>query len=246
MRIISTVPSQTELLADLGLDKEVVGITKFCVHPQTWFRSKSRIGGTKSLDIEKIIGLNPSLIIANKEENVKDQITQLMDHCAVHVTDIQSPTDNLDLIKEIGGLTDRRMTAVRLQRELRSSLDAIIPASGIRAAYLIWKDPYMTVGRDTYISATMELCGLHNIYHDHTRYPEFSLEELKKKNPEVILLSSEPFPFKSKHLDLIQKKIPDAHVCLVDGEAFSWYGTRLIKQQPYLNKLISSLTSAVS
>jgi len=243
-RIISTVPSQTELLADLGLDEEVVGITKFCVHPDTWYKSKTRIGGTKTLDLQKIKALSPDLIIANKEENVKEQILELADNCEVYVSDIKSPKDNLQLIKDLGEATGTRMTALRLATELRQSLESLKAMDEKSAAYLIWKDPYMSVGNDTYIHAMMQHCGLSNCFSEQTRYPTTSIEQLKTINPDLILLSSEPYPFKEKHMEALSKELPDSKIFLVDGEVFSWYGTRLIKKADYLRDLLKQMNQA--
>jgi len=185
------------------------------------------------LNIAQIKKLSPDLIIANKEENVKEQIEALQQFTEVLVTDIKTPEDNLDLISHIGELTNKRLTALSVTSTL-----------SISAAYLIWKEPYMTVGSDTYIHALMKKCGLQNIYGHKTRYPETTFIELKKLQPKLILLSSEPYPFKEKHIKAIETAIPEAKVILVDGEAFSWYGTRLIKTVPYLTELISSIIEA--
>lgn len=241
MRIISTVPSQTELLADLGLEKEVVGITKFCVHPESWFRSKTRIGGTKNLNIEKIISLKPDLVIANKEENVKEQIEALAEVAEIHVSEVKTIEDNLELIMTIGTLTGKRMTALRLRQELSEVMDALSYNTTRSAAYLIWRDPWMTVGNETFIHNLMQKCGLQNIFSLESRYPETTLLELRHLNPEVVLLSSEPFPFKQKHLEELQTHLPDSKICLVDGEAFSWYGTRLLRKSNYLNSFMAQL-----
>lgn len=241
MRIISTVPSQTELLADLGLDDEVIGITKFCVHPTRWFQSKTRIGGTKTLNLDKIKSLKPDLIIANKEENIKEQIEDLNNISEVFVSDIKSHSDNLDLIKALGELTGRRMTALRLAQELDEVIQSIKQLEQQSAAYLIWQDPYMTAGGDTYIHSMLERCGLQNVFKDQNRYPVTSLADLKEKKPDHILLSSEPFPFKDKQLQEIQEALPESIVSLVDGEIFSWYGTRLIKKVGQLNLLLGEL-----
>lgn len=242
-RIISTVPSQTELLYDLGLDEAVIGITKFCVHPQSWFINKTRIGGTKTLDIEKIKSLNPDLIIANKEENVKEQIEALSEYCEVYVSNIKTPEDNLQLIKDIGNKTGSRLSALRLASELNEAISLLNPFSPpLSTAYLIWRDPYMTVGHDTYIHAMMQKCGLRNCFGNQSRYPETTIENLIELNPELILLSSEPYPFKVKHIEELQLHLPDSRFYLVDGEAFSWYGTRLIKTVDYLNRFLNDLS----
>lgn len=244
MKIISVVPSITELLFDLGLDNQVIGITKFCVHPEVWFRNKTRIGGTKTLDIEKILSLEPDLVIANKEENVKEQIEALQQHTEVYVSDIKSPHDNLTLIQDLGKLTDTRMSAIRLEQELKTAIDSIIRLeSPMTCTYVIWQKPYMTVGNDTYIHSMMALCGLANSFADKTRYPEFAIEELQKDSPDVILLSSEPFPFKDSHKEFFQSQFPNSAISLADGETFSWYGSRLIKKIDYLNNLMKELSA---
>ena len=242
MRIISTVPSITELLFDLGLEDEVVGITKFCVHPNSWYKSKPRVGGTKNLNVQKIIELNPDLIIANKEENVKDQIDQLSSHSVVKLTDIKSVDDNLKLISDIASLTNRIQEGDELIKRHKATLSKIKKPNSLRSAiYLIWEDPLMTVGGDTYINSVMELCGLDNLLGDTHRYPSLDLSKLKSLQPEVLLLSSEPYPFRDKHLAYFQSELPNTNVVLVDGEVFSWYGTRLIKKSDYLIEFMKSI-----
>lgn len=237
MKIISTVPSQTELLFDLGLDNEVVGITKFCIHPQEWYKSKVRIGGTKTLNIEKILKLNPDLIIANKEENTKEQIELLQDHTIVFVSDIKTLSDNYSLIEKIGDLTNRNQEATNLITKTKSALDFQPTSKNKKAVYLIWKEPYMTVGSDTFINDVLNKCGFKNLFDNQTRYPQTNLDEITKLKPEYILLSSEPYPFKDKHIEEISKTIQNCKVILVDGEAFSWYGSRLLKKSEYLKEV---------
>ena len=234
MRIVSTVPSITELLYSLGLDEEVVAITKFCVHPDKWYRSKARIGGTKTLDVDKILGLKPDLILANKEENVKEQVETLQSHVTVSVTEIKTVADSLQLVLDIGKLVNRVDEADLIYNHLSKILDQINRPIQQTAAYIIWNDPVMSVGKDTYIHAMMEHCGLANVFGDQTRYPSTSLEELALLSPDVILLSSEPFPFKDKHIVAYQAAVPSAEVRLFEGEAFSWYGSRLLALERYL------------
>jgi len=180
------VPSITELLYDLDLENEVVGITKFCIHPTHWFRTKERIGGTKTLDLAKIKKLAPTLVICNKEENVKDQIEEIKTFSEVLVTDIKSPEDNLQLITTLGEVTDRRMTAIRIRSELESALNSLEPSKELSAVYLIWQDPYMTVGHDTYIHSLMKKCGFKNLFSHMKRYPETTLVKITKLNPDVM------------------------------------------------------------
>ena len=243
MRIISTVPSQTELLADLSLEKEVVGITKFCVHPDSWYRNKTRIGGTKNLNIDKIRELRPDLVIANKEENVKDQIEELSRFAKVLVTEIKTPDDNLRLITDLGQATNRIKEADQLKTQLASCLKSIRSIKSQTVIYLIWSDPYMTVGGDTYINAMLDTCGLKNVFREQLRYPQLTISELQEAGPDLLFLSSEPFPFKEKHLLAFQKSLPKTKIHLVDGEIFSWYGTRLIKVKTHLDQLLKTIST---
>ena len=241
-RIISLVPSQTELLFDLGLDEEVKAITKFCIHPIDWYKNKIRIGGTKSLKIDIIKKINPDLIIANKEENVKEQVEELAKTFNVFVTDINNLHDALEMIKNIGTLTAKTVKAAaianKIQKGFNTLSEAILTKRKIKASYLIWKNPYMAVGGNTFINDMMQYCGLENIFTDVERYPEISLQDLKSSKPEeqqceLVLLSSEPYPFKEKHLSEIKSELPLIKIILVDGEMFSWYGSRLLKAAEY-------------
>ncbi|MEP7165989.1 MAG: helical backbone metal receptor [Ferruginibacter sp.] len=244
-RIISLVPSQTELLHYLGLEDETIAITKFCVHPEAWFRNKTRIGGTKAIDIEKIRTLNPDLIIANKEENVKEQVEMLAEDFPVCVTDVNNLTDAYRVINDIGILTNRQKAASELVDIINMRFDPLIQTANtknrIPVAYLIWKDPYMTIGGDTFISSMLETVGLRNIFADQTRYPEITVAQLKTRNCELILLSSEPYPFKQKHINELQKELPGTRIILADGEMFSWYGSRLLLAPDYFMTLMSEL-----
>ncbi|MBL7890243.1 MAG: ABC transporter substrate-binding protein [Bacteroidia bacterium] len=240
-RIISLVPSQTELLYDLGLRDEVVGITKFCIHPDEWFRSKVRVGGTKKIDFEKIKELQPDLIIGNKEENDQGLIEELMKLYPVWISDIYTLKDAYDMITRVGTLVGKQQEATFLKLQIESQFNQFIQSnvpSNKKTAYFIWNDPYMVAGANTFINEVLKLNGLENIFADKdSRYPEVSAEELKKLQPELILLSSEPYPFKQKHMDELQLICPSAKILLVDGELFSWYGSRLLKIPEYLKDL---------
>ena len=235
MRIVSLVPSITELLSDLQLEKEVVGITKFCVHPNIWYRNKKRIGGTKTLHLEVIEYLEPDLIIANKEENTKEQIEVLAKNYNVLVTEIRSLADNVNLIKLLGEKTKREHEALSLIKQFEAAFGQTQKKRNKSAAYLIWQDPIMTIGGDTYIHNVMEHIGLYNIFGERFRYPDTTIKELRQLSPQMILLSSEPYPFKQKHVEHFKNELPDTDVRLVDGEAFSWYGTRFIRKAEYLS-----------
>ena len=227
-RIISLVPSQTELLFDLGLNNEVIGITKFCVHPAEWFRSKTRVGGTKQLKMDIIHQLQPGLIIANKEENVKEQIEELEKHYPVWVSDVNNLEDAYEMIEQTGLITNKQQIAHEIISRIKENF-ARLPAqdSKLRTAYFIWQNPYMTVGGDTFIHSMLEAAGFNNIYADKKRYPELSIDELQAADCQLLLLSSEPFPFTQKHIDQLQPLLPATKIILVDGEMFSWYGSRL-------------------
>jgi ABC-type Fe3+-hydroxamate transport system substrate-binding protein len=242
-RIISLVPSQTELLYDLDLRDEVVGITKFCVHPAEWFRSKTRIGGTKQLHIDKIHQLKPDLIIANKEENVKDQVEELALHYPVWISDVNDLTGVYEMIRQVGAMTGKSNKAGLIVNNIKDSFTALTTNdSRPTTIYLIWRDPYMTVGGDTFIHAMMDIAGFENVYGDHTRYPEIAIEDIRAKNPKLLLLSSEPFPFKQKHIEELQLHLPNTLIILVDGEMFSWYGSRLLKAATYFKDLNKTTT----
>ncbi|MEW6467896.1 MAG: helical backbone metal receptor [Bacteroidota bacterium] len=240
-RIVSLVPSQTELLHDLGLENEVVGITKFCIHPETWYRSKTRVGGTKKLDLEKIRALQPDLIIGNKEENEEGQVRALMQEYRVWMSDIRTLDEACGMIRSIGSITGREKEADRMVSSIRKGFSDLVPDTRkLRTAYLIWNDPIMVAAKGTFIDDLLSRCGLENVF-SASRYPETSEEELKERAPELILLSSEPFPFKEKHVTRFAQLCPGSKVVLADGEMFSWYGSRLLQAPPYLGGLLTQL-----
>jgi ABC-type Fe3+-hydroxamate transport system substrate-binding protein len=244
-RIISLVPSQTELLYDLVLEERVVGITKFCVHPEVWFRTKARIGGTKNLNIEKVLSLQPDLVIANKEENVKEQVEALAAKLPVWVSDVNNLEDAYEMIASIGSLTNTDPRATELITKIKAGFNELAanakPVAPMRCAYLIWKDPYMTAGGDTFINDMLFRCGLQNVFAHLTRYPSVTLPALQGANCQVVLLSSEPYPFKEKHIAEIEAALPGVKVLLVDGEMFSWYGSRLLLAPAYFSRFGASL-----
>lgn len=237
-RIISLVPSLTELLYDLNLEDEVVAITKFCIHPHEWFLTKPRIGGTKNLDIRRIRELRPDLIIANREENVKEQVGELAKDFRVWVSDINTIEEALFAIEQIGKLTGKHNDAISLISEIKNRFSRLQSSNPkVTICYLIWRNPYMTVGNDTFIHSMLKVAGFDNLFKDKIRYPEVALTDIADRNPNYILLSSEPFPFKEKHIAEIKEQIPSAEVLLVDGEMFSWYGSRMLKAPGYFLNL---------
>lgn len=246
-RIISLVPSQTELLFDLGLDEEVVGITKFCVHPKEKWRTKPRIGGTKQVDFEKIAALKPDLIIGNKEENDRRQIEQLQALYPVWMSDIVTLADAIWMIKTVGEMTGTAEKATALAHKISAAFQPKAQSQGpkITVAYLIWRNPWMAVGSGTFIDSMLAVGGFINVFAAKTRYPETSLEELAALSPQAVLLSSEPFPFREKHVEEIQQLCTSAIVKQVDGELFSWYGSRLLQAAPYFASLRNELAASL-
>lgn len=240
MKIVSLVPSITEALFDLGLtENEVIGRTKFCIHPQEKIKNVSVIGGTKNINIEKIIALQPDLIIANKEENVKEQVEVLMEDCKVMVTNIDTIEDNYYLLKNLGKLFGKEEKAQLYNLKIYDVLNQAKLDSPVKAAYLIWKNPYMTIGSDTFIHRILSEIGFQNIFKDKTRYPQITTEDLA--DADVIMLSSEPFPFKEKHIEELKAFYPDKKIMIVDGEAFSWYGTHIAKCENYFKELLTEI-----
>jgi ABC-type Fe3+-hydroxamate transport system substrate-binding protein len=236
-RIISLVPSQTELLADLGLSNEVVGITKFCVHPSEWKKTKTNVGGTKKFDFNLIRSLKPDLIIGNKEENYLEGIQMLSAQYPVWMSEIVTLTDALSMINKVGQITNMVSKASEIATGIESSFGKLNKLPPVRTVYLIWKKPWMAAAPGTFIHEMMQLSGLENCFTTQTRYPELNTEQLNRLNPALILLSSEPYPFKEKDIQELKELCPDAKIVLVDGEMFSWYGSRLLKFPAYLESL---------
>jgi ABC-type Fe3+-hydroxamate transport system substrate-binding protein len=333
MRIVSLVPSITELLSDLGLEEEVVGITKFCIHPEHWFRTKRRVGGTKTADVESILALRPDLVLANREENVREQIEALEDLVPVYISDVNDLTSALAMIREVGRLTGREERAAGLVESIRTGFEelkrpigvhakfsewlaadvAIPPRPGmpvgravgrpgagagaagagsagagpagagaagagaagagsagagpegwgagsqrpgsgagvdigrwaltepIPCAYFIWRNPWMVAGGDTFINDMLERAGFINVFRGLTRYPTIDADTLSASGCRLVLLSSEPYPFREKHVSEFRAVVPNARVWMVDGEMFSWYGSRMTYMPLYFNYLKSKL-----
>ncbi len=238
-RIVSLVPSQTELLVDLGLENALVGITKFCVHPSFLRETKTIVGGTKKVNYAKIIQLRPDIIICNKEENTKEMVIELEKIAPVWVSNIFTIDDNLKMIEQLGQLFDKEKKAWQIistiQAERDKFLKDVCKRPVKKAAYLIWKNPYLLAGKNTFINELLSLNRFENIISQPTsRYPETTIKQLQEAD--VILLSTEPYPFKQKDVvELIQ--ITKRKVVLVNGEFFSWYGSRLIKAFEYFKTI---------
>lgn len=243
-RIVSLVPSQTELLYDLGLEASIVGITKFCVHPNHLLKTKTIVGGTKQIKLEKIKALQPDIILCNKEENTKEIVETCKTICIVHVSDIENISDCIEMITQYGELFNVKNEALIITSTIKSNQkefkNFIALKPTLKAAYFIWKDPWMVAGNQTFINYMLALNNLKNVFANITRYPEVDIDNLPK-NLDLILLSSEPFPFKKEHVALLQKQYPKVKVIIVDGEYFSWYGSRVQTAFNYFKNLRLSL-----
>jgi ABC-type Fe3+-hydroxamate transport system substrate-binding protein len=236
-RIVSLVPSQTELLSDLGLNAEVVGVTRYCVHPTHWQHEKTIVGGTKNFDPEIIRRLNPDLILGNKEENAEAAIMQLRAEFPVWLSDIADLPAAFSMIEAVGHLTGTEAPARELIDTIKDAFSKMRKRSPLKVLYVIWKKPWMVAAKGTFIDSMLGIAGFENAASKHQRYPSLSESELRELKPDVVFLSSEPYPFNETHLDAITKIFPDAKAMLVDGEIFSWYGSRLLKAPDYINSL---------
>lgn len=230
-RIISLVPSQTELLFDLGLEKSIVGITQFCTEPTDRTKNKPKVGGTKYIKPEHIADLKPDLIIGNKEENDRDSILRLEKHYPVWMSDIYTTKDTSNMISTLAHLTNTQRIAKPILFRIAELTEQIqeLPHPLQPAAYLIWKNPWMAAGGKTFIHHMLDLAGFKNVWGETHRYPEFTLKQLAAINPAWVLLSSEPYHFRGSDQQAIQQILPEAKVLAVDGTLYSWYGSRIVK-----------------
>ncbi len=247
-RIVSLVPSQTELLCDLGLESNIVGVTKFCVHPYQLKSTKTIVGGTKKVHYEEIRLLRPDIIICNKEENTLEMVEKLREICPVWVTNIITIEDNFTMIADFGKLFNKRTEAQKwndkLAHALANFLEFVKDKPVRKAAYFIWKNPYMAVGSDNYINEMLKLNHFENIYESKSRYPEVEIKKIRLEgDPDLVFLSSEPYPFKGEDAFEIGRFTHHAKTIFVDGEMFSWYGSRMLKAFPYFRKLHERLGS---
>ncbi|GAA3585520.1 helical backbone metal receptor [Snuella lapsa] len=250
-RIISLVPSQTELLCDLGLADQIVGITKFCVHPCHLLSDKTIVGGTKQLHLDRIKALRPDIILCNKEENTREIVEACQSVCEVHVSDVYTIADSLELIGQYGVIFNKADNASSLINTIKAKWNTfenfVQDKPVLKVAYFIWKTPWMVAANNTFINYMLQLNKYENVYSRLERYPEVKLTDDmdKTKTVDYAFLSSEPYPFKEKHKDKLQVYWPDTKIVLVDGEMFSWYGSRLLRAFDYFKTLRVSLQKDV-
>ncbi len=237
-RIVSIIPSQSEFLWQIGVREQLVGITKFCIHPTKMYTTIERVGGTKKLNLAKIRALKPDLIIANKEENNKEEIELLQKEFNVWISDIYNFKDAFKMMKQLGIILNKVHETKKLINEIEISLKPIKHFFNLQSVtYFIWNKPYMLAANTTYINFILNYIGLKNAAQNLERYPEVTIEQLKKLNPQLVFLSSEPFPFKQKQVLELQQHLPNAKILIVDGEMFSWYGSRLSHLAEYIQRL---------
>jgi len=234
-RIISLVPSITELLFDLGLDEEIVGITNYCTLPEDKVRNRTKVGGVKQFNFQVIEDLRPDLIIGNREENYREGIYHLQEKYPVWMSDITTIKEALGMARGVGSIVNRSVAVEDLIRETIEGLDNLPDFPPLKTAYLIWKDPLMAAAGRTFINEMLKKCGFINIFNEKTRYPEIELNELTSAN--TILLSSEPYPFNDSDVEFFATSFPKSIVKKIDGKIFSWYGSHMRKAPGYFVNL---------
>ncbi len=234
-KVVSLVPSLTETIALLGAENKLAGVTRFCKYPEGIRKEKTVVGGTKDFDVEKIVQLKPDVVVAVKEENDKTRILALAEKLPVVVFDIVHPGDALEMIKTLGKLLGKEEGATRKVLEIQKDFDSLPePKQRYKCLYLVWKKPWMAAGGETFINEMLNMAGFENVVSE--RYPEVGEKEFAQA--EVVLLSSEPYPFNEKHRMELQQKYPDKKVMLVDGEMFSWYGIRMLEAADYFRRFL--------
>ena len=241
-RIVSLTPSITELLFDLGLSDEVVGVTRHCSYPEVKTRHKERVGEIKNPDLEKIRSLNPDLILGNKRENLKEVIADLRQDFPVWISDVNSIETACDMIRSIGDLVEKQPVAQwiagKIEERFRSlASEQVNQKMRRRAVCLVWRKPLMAAGAGTFTNSLLEITGLINAFSTVADYPETTEAEIRTLDTQLILLPTSPFPFNERNVLEMRAACPGASVVLVDGELFGWYGSRLLRTPDYLRAL---------
>lgn len=238
-KVVSLVPSVTETLIDIGLSGSIAARTKFCIHPKDTVSVIPKVGGTKNPKVDIIWDMKPDIIIANKEENRMEDIA-LLNAYPIYVSDIKNTSDVIHFLNDMQEIFPDS-SAKMVSRKIRNAMETMSEKPVLSVCYLIWRDPWMTIGNDTFIHYMLQKAGFNNVFSGDTRYPVIRSEDIISKSPDVVMLSSEPYPFKEKHIDEISQLLPDAKIILADGELFSWYGTRMLKFPEYVRKLQTHL-----
>jgi ABC-type Fe3+-hydroxamate transport system substrate-binding protein len=248
-RIISLVPSLTEALFAFGLEQEIMGVTRFCVEPRRGVAGKTRVGGTKAVDIAKIKALEADLVIASAEENSPADMAQLIDHgCPVFVTMAASVQSAIDLLRQLATITGTTVAARPIIEGAKEALAFVQAAAAglerLRVFCPIWRNPYMTCSRATYMADVIAVCGGRNVFDERPeRYPKVELAEMAALDPQVILLPSEPYRFTKRHKADFRAfaevtAVQNGHIFLIDGRMLTWYGPRIARSLSEVKRLI--------
>ena len=236
-KIVCLVPSITELLFFFGLEEKIVGITEYCVHPEKQVKNANKIGGPKNPDIEKIKELEPDLVIGSVEENTQNKIEKISEFAPVWLSDVKSVDSACKMITSLGELFDKTDLAENIANNIKKGFKEFDRSQKVKVAYLIWENPLMTVGNDTFIDNILGQMGFINVFANKNRYPKIEPEELANSGAEFILLPSEPYDFKNEHIEQYKKLCPNAKAILVDGQMFSWYGNHMLVALGYLKRI---------
>jgi iron complex transport system substrate-binding protein len=240
-RIISLCPSLTETLLHFGLGTRIVGRTHFCIHPAEVVAGITAVGGTKNLKEDRVIALQPDLVICEKEENTREMVDWLAERYPTYVTDVRDIPSALDMIRRLGQITGCQAQGDTLAAKVDATFAQLPSFTGpADVLYFIWRKPWMVAGQDTYIDALLDHIGLRNLARDFAgRYPSLDTAQLARLSPDYVWLSSEPYPFKEAHIAELQGLFPTAKIMLVDGEMFSWYGVRMREFPGYASALMA-------
>lgn len=252
-RIVSLVPSLTESVIALGGADRLVGVTEWCIHPEEVVKSIPKVRGTKNPYIKKILELQPDLVLANREENRRRHVVELRRHVPVFLTYPRSVFDALKTVRDLGVILDASERAGEILEMCEFLLDGIHRTTNpyYHTACLIWRDPWMAVGPDTYVHDLLGHFGFVNVYREEDgRYPETTLEDLAERGPEIVLLPSEPYEFAEGDREQVQtvvwSKVPGCRAVLVDGGYLTGWGTRTLAALRYLTELRGHLNQQSS
>ncbi len=254
LRVVSLCPSTTELIFQLGGEDRLIGVTNWCIHPAEGVKRIEKVGGTKDPDVQRIIELAPDLVFFNEEENRKED-AEVLDAAGIplHVSFPKTVVESIELIRSIGNAIGRVESAESLAQQAESALALVggqcAGLEPVRYAYLIWRKPWMAAGADTYLTDLLGLAGGLNVMAaGGERYPALALAQLVEADPQVILLCSEPFPFKDEHIQELRGHpgLSNRIFILADGEALTWHGSRTLEGIPYAQEILGQARSSQS
>lgn len=248
MRIVSLCPSLTELVFDLGRGADLVGVTRWCVHPAPGVAEIEKVGGTKDPDVARILALRPDLVLLNEEENrIEDSQALAAAGVRCHASMPRSPEETAAMVRSIAAALDRRDAGGKIAAEIEARSARVqrqaAGAPPVRFAYLVWRGPWMSVNADTFAHSLLAQAGGINLFADREeRYPEIEARDLAAGRPDLVLLSTEPFPFRRRHLEELVREtgLPRASFRIADGEYLSWHGSRTPDGIDYAASLIAA------